>query len=1115
MLLVAVSSFLKRWWWLILLLPVTLGLARLRFDVDVLNLLPDHVPVVQGLKLYQEHFTSVRELVVTVRAADADTAESAARQLAEFLRRETNLVADAVWQPPWLDHPEEMAELIAYLWLNQPPEALSQLANQLAADKLDAFLANVRRQLATSLSPLEIARLSYDPYGFTRLPETALGGDLSPSWHQDWFASADGAFRVVYVEAHGELPDYRACAQWLDAIQASVVRCQNSQAWPGKATVRWTGTPAFVTEIATGMERDMKGSAMCTLILIAGLFWWAHRTWRPLLWILALLMLIVAGALASGSLIFGKLNAVSLGFAAILLGLAVDYGLVLYQEWVAAPHLSAPELRRILAPSILWSATTTAAAFGLMNFAGLPGLSQLGSLVAIGVLLAAIVMLYGFPPVALCKKPGKTATRQTASNSSPKLASASPRASRIITVVIACMALAVLWRSWPRVDHDSSPLQPRNSQAQAALNELETELNRQGEPLLLVVSGRDEKEVAGRLDAVSAHFSRMEASREVRRLMLPTPLWPHAERQRINLATVTQVAAHADSLHDAGLRAGFNSDALGLAAGVLRTWEHYRSASVPIWPTNRAGEWMLKRAVARDGEDWLAAGAVYPATEALTARKVTEWDVAMPGVWLTGWRLLGEAILGHVEHRLWWLVAAMVAVLCVCLRMALHRWSGVLLSLATLGFSLLVLLAVMGPVGWSWNLMNLMALPLMLGAGVDYTIHVQLALRRHAGDVLTMRRITGRAVFLSAATTAAGFGSNALSTNAGLASLGLVCATGIAAVYFSSVYLLPGWWSLLNPNPCAVGTALPRLTDQASRLDGPSFLYRAWLWRVELAVVRVLPVFVLNPLCLLVAEIYYRLRHQRRRTVIQNLLPALNNNRIAAERTARALFHQFALKMADLWRYESGRPVRSWLTEPNDWETFQSCQARGQGVLLITPHLGNWELGGQLLTQRGVKLMVITQPEPGNDLTELRMGSRAKRGIETLVIRGDGFVFVDVIKRLQAGATVALLFDRPATPSAVTVKLFDRPFHASVAAAELARATGCALLGVTIVRTRGGYTARLLPEFAYERQALSNREARRELTQQILRAFEPEIRQHLEQWFHFVPIWPDTNESQV
>ena len=106
---------------------------------------------------------------------------------------------------------------------------------------------------------------------------------------------------------------------------------------------------------------------------------------------------------------------------------------------------------------------------------------------------------------------------------------------------------------------------------------------------------------------------------------------------------------------------------------------------------------------------------------------------------------------------------------------------------------------------------------------------------------------------------------------------------------------------------------------------------------------------------------------------------------------------------------------------------------------------------------------------------------------------------------------MALLIDRPPGAKAVTVELFGRPFRASIAAAELARASGCALLGVTVVRKAGGYAAQVLPEFHYDRAALGNREARRELTRGILRAFEPTIRQHLDQWFHFVPIWPESD----
>jgi len=1114
-------SLCKRWWWLALAVLLAFGLGRLRFDAEVLNLLPDGIPIVHGLKLYQKNFANRRELIVTLCSPGVETAESAARQLTEFLRRETNLVASAIWQPPWVEHPEQMAELMAHLWLNQPPEAFAQLTNRLAPERLDLLLREAREQLSTSLSPIEIGRLSYDPFGFTRLPETGLGGDAMFGMQPEGFASVDGTFRVMFVEARGELLNFRASAAWLDKIKATVSRCQNSPEWPGKVTVRYTGAPAFIAEIGTGMERDMQGSALCTLVLIAGLFWWAHRSWRPLMWIIALLLLIIASTLALGGLIFGRLNAVSLGFAAILLGLAVDYCLVLYQESVATPHLSARELRRLIAPSIAWSAVTTATAFGLLNFAGLPGLSQLGSLVAIGTLLAAVAALYAFLPVILRRG-------RCLSKPAPSLPTAAHQPNgkslavyRIVTVVAACAAVLILLLAWPRVDHSSRSLQPRHSPSQAALDELQEELNHQSDPFLLVVSGRDEEEVAYRLDAASDHLSRAGKNHEVRSI-LPTLLWPHTERQRINLTTANQLATRAGAMQVAALKAGFTSNAVALTESLLRTWRSYHSVTNAIWPTNQSCQWLLKRVVAHNGPDLLAVGMIYPGTNGLTTTTLAKLDPVLPGVWLTSWPLLGEALLHNVERRLWWVMAAMVAMVGVCLWLAFRQWTEVLLSFTTLGFSLLLLLAVMGLAGWSWNLMNLVALPLLLGAGVDYTIHFQMALRRHAGNVVAMRSITGRAVFLCAATTLVGFGSNALSSNSGLASLGLVCSVGIAMVYLSSTFLLPAWWVLLRPN------SVPPLRDQnlkseahskvavngkSQTLDArssatPSSLYRARVWRLGLVLARILPDPVLDRLFSLLAEGYYQLQRTRREAVIGNLLPPLQGDRSAAEKTARRLFRNFALKLADLWLFESGVPVRNWVTNASERELVQSVHARGRGVLFITLHLGNWEHGGLLLADLGIKLTVLSLAEPDAGLTELRIASRTRWGIETLIIGQDGFAFVEVIKRLQAGAAVAISIDRPPERGAVQVELFGKPFAASVAAAELARAAGCALVGVTLVRTCEGFALKVLPEFTYDRQALGNREARRELTQQILRAFEPEIRKHLDQWYHFVPIWP-------
>ena len=298
-------------------------------------------------------------------------------------------------------------------------------------------------------------------------------------------------------------------------------------------------------------------------------------------------------------------------------------------------------------------------------------------------------------------------------------------------------------------------------------------------------------------------------------------------------------------------------------------------------------------------------------------------------------------------------------------------------------------------------------------------------------------------------------------------------------------------------------------SSKPSAFDRPSSLYRAEVWRLGVAIACKLSPGACSRLSKTLGDVYWKLCVRRREIVIQNLLPAIGGDRVQAEKISRELFRHFAQKLADLWRYEGGLPIDDLFGELTGWEHFQRAKSEKRGVLLLTPHLGNWEFGAPLLARRGVDLLVITLAEPHDPLTELRQTSRARWGIETLVIGRDPFAFLEIIRRLTGGAFVALLVDRPAATSAVTVELFGRPFAASIAAAELARASGCRLLPVYLPRTPRGYAAHILPPIRYDRGSLRQREARHKLTQEIMRAFEPVIHQHLDQWYHFIPIWPN------
>src|SRR4051812_11639830 len=397
-------SKIQRWLLFLLLVAVGFGIYRLRFDVEILNLLPPGEPVVEGLKLFQQNFANARELIVTVQAPEPEAAEQAARALAERLRKETNLVAEATWQPPWLEHPEQSAELVGYLWLNQPPEVFGALTNKLAPTNLPAVLQDAREALASSFSPDDLARLSYDPFGLTRLPESATASAASFGQGEELFASRDGRFRMVFIEASSELGNYRECANWLDKVKQIVDSPEFKSAMPRNVGIKYTGRPAFVAEIGKGMERDMGAPSAGTLAVIALLFYITHRRWRPLLWLIVLLILILGTALALGGLVYGTLNVVSLGFASILLGLAEDFGIVLYEESRTHPELPPPDVRKIAAPGIFWSSITTCGAFLLLNLSGLPGLGQLGTLVAIGIAVAAFVMSYAYLPPLIAKR---------------------------------------------------------------------------------------------------------------------------------------------------------------------------------------------------------------------------------------------------------------------------------------------------------------------------------------------------------------------------------------------------------------------------------------------------------------------------------------------------------------------------------------------------------------------------------------------------------------------------------------------------------------------------------------------------------------------------------------
>lgn len=793
--------------WITLAVLVAFGVARLHFDVEVLDLLPSNNRAVEGLKLYQQRFSNARELIVTVRSDSAEQTENGARGISEQLRKLPNLVTSVTWQPPWLENPGQTAELLGYLWLNQPPEFFSELTNRLAPANLPAALADAREELAGSMSPGDIARLSYDPLRLTQLPESAASAAPNFAQGQDLFASRDGKFRIIFVEANTPLATYKECYAWLQSVKAAVEKARIENHFTSDVNVEYTGRPAFVSEIARGMEHDITISVGGTSVIIAILFWLAHRRVKPMLWLLTLLAFILAGTLALGGLIYGNINVVSMGFAAILLGLAVDYAVVHYQEALAHPDLSVPEIRSAIAPSIFWAATTTICAFLVLNFGGLPGLGQLGTLVGVGVALSAFVMIFCYlPPLFPDRRKARpVGVAPTEGGTQPVMAPATTTKNSVpvfaATAGVILFSITVLLFGIPRMDSTANALRPRDSKAYAALDMIQRQLGQKQEPLWLLVAGSDESEVARKLDAAKPILDQAVTNNVLTGFTLASALWPRPNYQSANRATAQKLLSNRDAIHSAVLTNGFTETAFGLANGILDTWQRATDTKGVFWPTNDLDRWIFEKLTARTSTNFYALGFLYPATNSesgiLKLQEQLEPE-SEKNVWLSGWQLLGHAVLGSVMKNLWKLVVPMVGLVFLSLWLAFRRPLEILLSLAILILSGLFLMAMMHLLGWSWNLLNLMGLPLILGTGVDYSIFMQLALRRYHGDLRVAHRAVGRALLLCGGTAAAGFGALTFSSNAGMASLGQVCAVGIGSNMLISVFLLPTWWAALT-----------------------------------------------------------------------------------------------------------------------------------------------------------------------------------------------------------------------------------------------------------------------------------------------------------------------------
>lgn len=292
---------------------------------------------------------------------------------------------------------------------------------------------------------------------------------------------------------------------------------------------------------------------------------------------------------------------------------------------------------------------------------------------------------------------------------------------------------------------------------------------------------------------------------------------------------------------------------------------------------------------------------------------------------------------------------------------------------------------------------------------------------------------------------------------------------------------------------------------------GPLHVTGAFWFRFHRFGARVLPArakFVFVPLF---TSFFFVALRRIRAAVASNLVPVLG--RCGWRERQRRIFKTlltFAWCLTE--RYERLSVDLPFEFSFEDRELLDSELRDDRGLIFVTSHIGNWEIGAAESGSLGRKVHLVREPEldpKAQRFIEKLLEERMDEQFTTHFASDDISLAIELRDALARGDLVALQGDRPRAGSRViAVELFGRPFEVPAGPLVLARATDVPLLPVYIFRQ-----GRLRYEIAFrdpirvdhtgDRRTDLNRAAL-----ELATAIEWAVRQQPHQWFCFRELWP-------
>jgi len=280
----------------------------------------------------------------------------------------------------------------------------------------------------------------------------------------------------------------------------------------------------------------------------------------------------------------------------------------------------------------------------------------------------------------------------------------------------------------------------------------------------------------------------------------------------------------------------------------------------------------------------------------------------------------------------------------------------------------------------------------------------------------------------------------------------------------------------------------------AARVVAAIWLCLPWSWALALG--------------RLVGSVAGRVAGKDRRRAESQMIEATGFTAQNAAKVIGELFVHLGMVVTEIvWMPRLMRRLEEYVHFPEeDVALLQEALDEGKGVIMISAHIGNWELLGQRIVHQGVDTVTIARSNPNPYLGAWLARRRGHAGLG-VIERGDPGAARKILATLKRGAILGFLIDQDTRVQSVFVPFFGKVASTPVAPAQLALRRNIPLLAGFIRRTDTGHQISL-SRVAYDDITEDDRDARAiALTARLTSIIEEKVRETPGQWVWFHQRW--------